>query len=162
MMSRLVLAALCAVLAFPVLAEEERGIADVTSTPESERNAAQTPADVDMAKVRAAEQPASGVPATPAGTQPAAAQPEGAQPGANQPGASQPGGSQAGGSQPAEGQPGGEAQGAAQSQAVESKSSIPLDKRQGGDITQCLEAGDKSDKAIAACAEKFRPRSHSR
>ncbi len=144
MMSRLILAALCAVLAFPVLAEEEGGIADVTSTPESERNAAQTPADVDMAKVRAAEQPASGVPATPAGTQPPAPQPPAPQ--------------------PAAGQPGGEAQGAGQPQAetVEPKSSIPLDKRQGGDITQCLNADDKSDKAIAACAEQYRPRSHSR
>ena len=42
--------------------------------------------------------------------------------------------------------------------AVEApKSSIPLEKRQGGDITQCLEAGSKSDKDIAACAEKYRP-----
>ncbi len=36
------------------------------------------------------------------------------------------------------------------------KSSIPLEKRKGGDVTQCLEAGSKSDKDIAACAEKFR------
>ncbi len=40
---------------------------------------------------------------------------------------------------------------------VLSKSSIPLEKRQGGDITQCLEAGTKSEKDIAACAEKYRP-----
>ncbi len=39
---------------------------------------------------------------------------------------------------------------------VTPKSSIPLEKRQGGDITQCLEAGSKSDKDIAACAEKYR------
>jgi len=37
------------------------------------------------------------------------------------------------------------------------KSSIPLEKRKGGDITKCLEAGSKSDKDIAACAEKYRP-----
>ncbi len=140
-MSRLILAALCTVLALPVLAAEEGGIADVTNTPESERNAAQnaaqnagqasgqTPADVDMANVRSA-QPASGVPATPA--KPAEAQ-------------------------PGEGQPG-----ARQAPETEPKSSIPMDKRQGGDITQCLEAGDKSDKAIAACAEKYRPRAHKR
>ncbi len=136
-MSRLILAALCTVLALPVLAAEEGGIADVTNMPESERKAAQnagqasgqTPADVDMANVRSA-QPASGVPATPA--KPAEAQ-------------------------PGEGQPG-----ARQAPEAESKSSIPMDKRQGGDITQCLEAGDKSDKAIAACAEKYRPRAHKR
>ena len=39
---------------------------------------------------------------------------------------------------------------------VSPKSAIPLEKRQGGDITQCLEAGSKSDKDIAACAEKYR------
>ncbi len=37
------------------------------------------------------------------------------------------------------------------------KSSVPLEKRKGGDITKCLEAGSKSDKDIAACAEKYRP-----
>ncbi len=36
------------------------------------------------------------------------------------------------------------------------KSSIPLEKRRGGDVTSCLEAGNKSDKDIAACAEKYR------
>lgn len=36
-----------------------------------------------------------------------------------------------------------------------SKSSIPLNQRKGGDITQCLEQG--SNQAIAACAEKYRP-----
>jgi hypothetical protein len=41
-------------------------------------------------------------------------------------------------------------------QQVAPKSSIPLDKRKGGDITQCLEAGSRSDKDIAACAEKYR------
>ncbi len=43
-----------------------------------------------------------------------------------------------------------------QAAPVTPKSSIPLEKRQGGDITQCLEAGSKSDKDIAACAEKYR------
>lgn len=43
-----------------------------------------------------------------------------------------------------------------QATPVTPKSSIPLEKRQGGDITQCLEAGSKSDKDIAACAEKYR------
>lgn len=43
-----------------------------------------------------------------------------------------------------------------QAGAAVPKSSIPLDKRKGGDITQCLEAGSKSDKDIAACAEKYR------
>jgi hypothetical protein len=38
------------------------------------------------------------------------------------------------------------------------KSSIPIEKRKGGDITQCLESGNKTDKEIAACAEKFRKR----
>jgi hypothetical protein len=142
-MNRLILAALCAMLALPVLAAEQGSIADVTNMPESERNAAQnasqasgqTPADVDMANVRSA-QPASGVPATPA-------KPAEAQPGEGQPGAQQPAGAQ-------------------QAPEAEPKSSIPMDKRQGGDITQCLEAGDKSDKAIAACAEKYRPRARAR
>jgi len=43
-----------------------------------------------------------------------------------------------------------------QSGSTLSKSSIPLAKRKGGDITQCLEAGSKSDRDIAACAEKYR------
>ena len=34
-----------------------------------------------------------------------------------------------------------------------SKSSIPLDKRQGGDATKCLEL--KSNQEIAACAAKY-------
>ncbi len=38
------------------------------------------------------------------------------------------------------------------------KSSIPLEKRKGGDITECLAAGSGSDKDIAACAEKYRPK----
>ncbi len=38
------------------------------------------------------------------------------------------------------------------------KSSIPLEQRKGGDITECLAAGSGSDKDIAACAEKYRPR----
>jgi hypothetical protein len=148
-MSRLIVAALCAVLAFPVLAEEEGSLADAVKPPASDaaqqapadQGAAQppadqgaapadqgaapadqgaTPADVDMARVRAAEQAASGVPAT------------------------------------------GEAQGGGQTPSAEPKSSIPLDKRQGGDITQCLESGDKSDKAIAACADKYRPHGRTR
>lgn len=53
--------------------------------------------------------------------------------------------------------PGGEQDQATQ---PEPKSSIPLDKRQGPDITKCLDAGDKSDQAINACADKYRPRSH--
>lgn len=119
-MSRLIVAALCAVLAFPALAEEEKSLAESVTPPASEQN--QTPADVEMAKVRAAQQQAaSGVPAAPATGQPS---------------------------------------GAAQAQQEEPKSSIPLDKRRGGDITQCLEAGDKSDKAINACADKYRPRAH--
>ena len=35
-----------------------------------------------------------------------------------------------------------------------SKSGIPLDKRQGGDATKCLELATNQE--IAACAEKFR------
>lgn len=50
------------------------------------------------------------------------------------------------------------AQGGQQTAVEQPKSSIPLDKRQGPDITKCLEAGDKSDKAINACADKYRPR----
>jgi len=44
------------------------------------------------------------------------------------------------------------------------KSSVPPEQRQGGDITQCLEAGGKTgtdtdkDKAVAACAEPYSPR----
>ncbi len=41
---------------------------------------------------------------------------------------------------------------------VTPKSSVPLEKRRGGDITECLQAGSKSDKDIAACADKYRPR----
>ncbi len=160
-MSRLIVAAICAVLALPALAEDEGSLADAVKPPAAEQNAApagqnaaqppaeqgaapagqgaapadqsgaQAPADVDMANVRAGQQAASGVPATTVAPQ------QGAQPGGEQPGG-------------------------AQGPAAEPKSSIPLDKRQGGDITQCLEAGDKSDKAIAACAEKFRPHGRSR
>lgn len=43
-----------------------------------------------------------------------------------------------------------------QGEPVSPKSSIPLEKRRGGDITSCLEAGNKTDKDIAACAEKYR------
>ncbi len=39
-----------------------------------------------------------------------------------------------------------------------SKSSIPLEKRKGGDITKCLSDGVKTDKEIAACAEPYSPR----
>ncbi len=39
-----------------------------------------------------------------------------------------------------------------------SKSSIPLEKRRGGDITRCLSDGVKTDKEIAACAEPYSPR----
>lgn len=142
-MSRLIVAAICTALAFPVLAEDEGSLADAVKPPASaqgqgaapasadqkaapaEENASQAPADVDMANVRAAQQAASGVPAT----------------------GEAPGGADSGG---------------AQAQPAEPKSSVPLDKRQGGDITQCLDAGDKSDKAIAACAEKYRPHGHSR
>jgi hypothetical protein len=35
-----------------------------------------------------------------------------------------------------------------------SKSSIPLEKRKGGDVTHCLEL--KSNQEIAACADKHR------
>lgn len=135
MMSKLIVAAVLAAFAAAAVAEGQGSIADVTVPPAPQQNTAQapadvpqTPADVDMANVRSEAQAASGVPAAPA--QPAAAQPAGETP---------PGGQQAG-------------------QATESKSSIPLDKRRGGDITECLQAGDKSDKAIAACAEKYRPR----
>lgn len=44
------------------------------------------------------------------------------------------------------------------------KSSVPPEQRQGGDITQCLEAGGETgttedkDKAVAACAEPYSPR----
>lgn len=37
---------------------------------------------------------------------------------------------------------------------VAPKSSIPIEKRKGGDVTKCLELG--SDREIAACAEKHR------
>lgn len=132
-MSRLFVAALFAVLAFPVLAEDQGSLADAVKAQSTEQNAApadangaQVPADVDMANARAGQQAASGVPAT------------------------------------GEAQGGAQAGGAGQAQPAEPKSSIPLDKRQGGDITKCLEAGDKSDKAIAACADKYRPRGHAR
>jgi hypothetical protein len=121
-MNKLIVAMICAMLAFPVLAEGQGGLADETTPPPSEQNAGQTPADVDMANVRSGDQAASGVPAT--------AQPSG------------------------EAQFGGSAQ-----QQVDGKSVIPLDKRRGGDITECLQAGDKSDQAINACADKYRPHS---
>lgn len=138
-MNRLIVAGICALLAFPALAAEEGSLADAVTPPAAEQsaapapaaqNAAEAPADVDMANVRAAQQAASGVPATGEGQ---------------------------GGAQPGGGQPGTD-----QTQPVEPKSSIPLDKRQGGDITKCLEAGDKSDKAIAACANQYRPKGHPR
>jgi hypothetical protein len=52
--------------------------------------------------------------------------------------------------------PAGQATTEQQAPPVQSKSAIPLEKRKGGDVTECLEAGSKSDKDIAACAEKFR------
>lgn len=145
-MSKLIVAAMCAMLAFPAMAEEQGSIADVTNAPPSEQNAAQTPADVDMANARAAAQAASGVPATPQAAPAEQGQPAGAA--AGQPAAPAPA---------AEGQPAQQA-----GTAAEPKSSIPMGKRQGGDITECLQAGDKSDKAIAACAEKYRPRGRAR
>lgn len=51
-------------------------------------------------------------------------------------------------------------QGGAAPQAEEGlapKSSIPLDKRKGGDITSCLGDGTRTDKEIAACAEPYSP-----
>lgn len=43
--------------------------------------------------------------------------------------------------------------GAPQANPPTSKSSIPLDKRKGGDATKCLEL--KSNQEIAACAAKY-------
>jgi len=54
-------------------------------------------------------------------------------------------------------QPAAQPSGRAEGPEATPKSSVPLEKRKGGDITQCLEAGSKSDKDIAACAEKYRP-----
>lgn len=62
----------------------------------------------------------------------------------------------ASGAAPATAQPAGAMEGSSTEGGATPKSSIPLDKRKGGDITQCLGAG--SDKDIAACAEKFRPK----
>ena len=120
-MSKLIVAVICAMLAVPVLAEDQGPLGDATTPPSSGQSAGQTPADEDMANVRAGEgeQAASGVSAT--------------------------GEAQFGQREGADG--------------VEPKSSLPLDKRKGGDITECLQAGDKSDQAINACADKYRPRS---
>lgn len=66
--------------------------------------------------------------------------------------AANPNAAAASGVAPAQAQPSGAAS-AVESEAP--KSAIPMQKRKGGDITQCLQAG--SDKDIAACAEKYRP-----
>lgn len=42
-------------------------------------------------------------------------------------------------------------------EVLEPKSAIPIDKRKGGDITKCLEDGNRTDQEIAACAEPYSP-----
>ena len=129
-MSKLILALFCGLLTAPVLAQDRGNAA--TSSPV----AAQAAAQGSVSQTPADEAPADVDMANVRSAGAAASAPSAAAPGQS----------------PA-------AQGGGQQTVVEQpKSAIPLDKRQGPDITKCLEAGDKSDKAINACADKYRPR----
>ncbi len=129
MMTRLIIVALFAGFIGSALAAEEG------QTPEQSAQAPEQGAPVPvpvtppgLALPEAASAPAAAQPPAPAAATPAPVQP-----------ASAP---------------------AAAPQATEevSKSAIPLEKRQGPDITKCLSDGVKTDKEIAACAEPYSPR----
>ena len=154
-MAKYIIAAFCMVLMMPALADDTPSAVEMVRQLAEEQDKAEQEQAAKEARQKAAseqaakepkQQPADDQPAKPeeaAGKDAAAAQ---AAPASGVPAAAP---------QAPEGQP--------EQPAMVSKSSVPADKRKGGDITQCLDAGGqdaagKKDKEVAACAEPYSPR----
>ncbi len=162
-MTRLLMALLCgSLLGLPVLA----GADTTDAPPEGQSEAAQPPGggqpDQSPGGGQAGDQQQGGQPGQAPGGDQAGDQQQGGQPGQS-PGGDQAGDQQQGGQQaqpqPNQRQPGeGQAPGSGASEApvLEEGSGVPPEKRRGADARECLKF--KTDKEIAACAEKFRHR----